>query len=32
VWNYIGDGYVHRLLSSLEDGKVIELARPALKP
>lgn len=28
VWNYIGDGYVHRLLSSLEDGKVIELARP----
>ncbi|GAQ79754.1 Zn-finger protein [Klebsormidium nitens] len=28
VWDYAGDGYVHRLLSSLDDGKVVELARP----
>lgn len=28
MWDYAGDGYVHRLLSSLDDGKVVELARP----
>ena len=25
VWDYIGDGYVHRLIASAADGKLVEL-------
>lgn len=25
VWDYVGDGYVHRLLQNMADGKLVEL-------
>jgi BRCA1-associated protein len=25
VWDYVGDGYVHRLIASSADGKLVEL-------
>jgi hypothetical protein len=28
VWDYPGDGYVHRLLQNLRDGKLVELPPP----
>jgi len=28
VWDYVGDGYVHRLVQSSTDGKVVELSDP----
>ncbi|KAI8323273.1 BRAP2-domain-containing protein [Martensiomyces pterosporus] len=28
VWDYVGDGYVHRLIQNKADGKVIEFAAP----
>ena len=28
VWDYIGDGYVHRLIQSQLDGKLVELPSP----
>jgi hypothetical protein len=28
VWDYTGDGYVHRLIQNLVDGKLVELAGP----
>lgn len=31
VWDYIGDGYVHRLIQSKTDGKVVELPHPDKK-
>ncbi|KAI9339917.1 hypothetical protein BDR26DRAFT_861814 [Obelidium mucronatum] len=29
VWDYAGDGYVHRLIRTGQDGKVVELSAPA---
>ncbi|GLC33564.1 hypothetical protein PLESTM_000085000 [Pleodorina starrii] len=29
VWDYVGDNYVHRLIQSKTDGKLVELAAPA---
>ncbi|ORX66622.1 BRAP2-domain-containing protein [Linderina pennispora] len=29
VWDYVGDGYVHRLLQNKADGKLVELSAPA---
>eukprot|EP00698_Gefionella_okellyi_P012280 TRINITY_DN3300_c0_g2_i2.p1 TRINITY_DN3300_c0_g2~~TRINITY_DN3300_c0_g2_i2.p1 ORF type:complete len:463 (+),score=83.69 TRINITY_DN3300_c0_g2_i2:2399-3787(+) len=28
VWDYAGDGYVHRLLSNMSDGKLVEISKP----
>ncbi|KAI5082038.1 hypothetical protein GOP47_0001781 [Adiantum capillus-veneris] len=28
VWDYVGDGYVHRLIQSKTDGKLVELNAP----
>ncbi len=28
VWDYAGDGYVHRLIQSKTDGKLVEVAPP----
>jgi hypothetical protein len=28
VWDYVGDGYVHRLIQNLRDGKLVELPDP----
>ncbi|KAI3638627.1 hypothetical protein MIR68_003125 [Amoeboaphelidium protococcarum] len=28
VWDYVGDGYVHRLIRDRSDGKVVELPAP----
>lgn len=28
VWDYAGDGYVHRLIQSLVDGKLVEVPSP----
>ncbi|KAJ3124213.1 hypothetical protein HK098_001328 [Nowakowskiella sp. JEL0407] len=28
VWDYVGDGYVHRLIQSKSDGKLVELPAP----
>ncbi|KAH7331921.1 hypothetical protein KP509_20G057400 [Ceratopteris richardii] len=28
VWDYVGDGYVHRLIQSKTDGKLVELNGP----
>jgi Zn-finger in ubiquitin-hydrolases and other protein len=28
VWDYVGDGYVHRLIQSQLDGKLVELPSP----
>jgi BRCA1-associated protein len=30
VWDFAGDGYVHRLLMNLDDGKVVEHSLPPL--
>jgi hypothetical protein len=29
VWDYVGDGYVHRLIQSKTDGKLVEVPAPA---
>ncbi|KAI8800807.1 hypothetical protein BJ742DRAFT_685709 [Cladochytrium replicatum] len=29
VWDYAGDGYVHRLIQNRDDGKLVELPAPA---
>ena len=29
VWDYAADGYVHRLIQSKTDGKLVEVPRPA---
>jgi len=29
VWDYVGDGYVHRLIRSHVDGKIVEVPSPA---
>eukprot|EP00878_Enallax_costatus_P037873 GHUV01042942.1.p1 GENE.GHUV01042942.1~~GHUV01042942.1.p1 ORF type:complete len:107 (-),score=14.90 GHUV01042942.1:56-376(-) len=29
VWDYAGDGYVHRLIQSKTDGKLVEVPSPA---
>ncbi|OMJ17244.1 RING finger protein ETP1 [Smittium culicis] len=29
VWDYVGDGYVHRILLNRTDGKLVELSDPA---
>jgi BRCA1-associated protein len=29
VWDYAGDGYVHRLIQNKSDGKVVELPSPS---
>lgn len=26
VWDYVGDGYVHRLIQNMVDGKIVELS------
>lgn len=28
VWDYVGDGYVHRLVQSKTDGKLVEVSAP----
>lgn len=28
VWDYVGDGYVHRLIQSKTDGKLVESLAP----
>jgi hypothetical protein len=28
VWDYVGDGYVHRLIQSSLDGKLVEVPSP----
>jgi BRCA1-associated protein len=28
VWDYVGDNYVHRLIQSKTDGKLVELNSP----
>ena len=28
VWDYAGDGYVHRLIQSKTDGKLVEVPSP----
>ncbi|KAJ1678906.1 hypothetical protein EV182_003113 [Spiromyces aspiralis] len=30
VWDYVGDGYVHRLLKNKSDGKLVELPPPTV--
>ncbi|KAJ1940219.1 hypothetical protein GGF37_004066 [Kickxella alabastrina] len=32
VWDYIGDGYVHRLLQSTQGGKVVAMNTPPARP
>ncbi len=32
VWDYAGDGYVHRLIQNKADGKLVELAAPGSGP
>lgn len=29
VWDYVSDGYVHRLIQSKTDGKLVEVPSPA---
>ncbi|PVU92294.1 hypothetical protein BB561_003929 [Smittium simulii] len=29
VWDYVGDGYVHRILINRTDGKLVELSAPS---
>ncbi|MDP2438853.1 MAG: UBP-type zinc finger domain-containing protein [archaeon] len=29
VWDYVGDGYVHRLIQNKSDGKLVEFGAPA---
>ena len=29
VWDYASDGYVHRLVQSKTDGKLVEVPSPA---
>lgn len=29
VWDYVGDGYVHRLIQSKTDGKLVAVPSPA---
>ena len=29
VWDYASDGYVHRLIQSKTDGKLVEVPSPA---
>jgi len=29
VWDYVGDNYVHRLIQSKTDGKLVEVPSPA---
>ena len=29
MWDYAGDGYVHRLIQSKTDGKLVEVPSPA---
>ena len=29
VWDYVADGYVHRLIQSKTDGKLVEVPSPA---
>lgn len=31
VWDYVGDGYVHRLIQNARDGKLVELPDPRLR-
>eukprot|EP00249_Psilotum_nudum_P016198 c25711_g1_i1 orf=236-1768(-) len=31
VWDYVGDGYVHRLIQSKTDGKLVELNAPCVE-
>lgn len=30
VWDYVGDGYVHRLVRSKTDGKLVEVTSPEM--
>jgi BRCA1-associated protein len=30
VWDFVGEGYVHRLLQNFEDGKIVEVTDPRL--
>ncbi|KAJ1569423.1 hypothetical protein HK096_003170 [Nowakowskiella sp. JEL0078] len=30
VWDYVGDGYVHRLIQNKTDGKLVEVSAPGL--
>ncbi|KAJ3194820.1 hypothetical protein HK101_001822 [Irineochytrium annulatum] len=30
VWDYVGDGYVHRLIQNKSDGKLVELPPPSM--
>ncbi|KAJ1916097.1 hypothetical protein H4219_003968 [Mycoemilia scoparia] len=30
VWDYVGDGYVHRILQNKSDGKLVELPPPTM--
>ncbi|KAK9808671.1 hypothetical protein WJX72_001734 [[Myrmecia] bisecta] len=32
VWDYVSDGYVHRLIQSKTDGKLVEVPSPAPAP
>ncbi|CAB4407357.1 unnamed protein product [Rhizophagus irregularis] len=32
VWDYAGDGYVHRLIQNKTDGKLVELPSPDTQP
>ena len=32
VWDYASDGYVHRLVQSKTDGKLVEVPSPAPPP
>jgi hypothetical protein len=32
VWDYAGDGYVHRLIQSKTDGKIVEVPSPLPRP
>ena len=29
VWDYTGDGYVHRLMTNQQDGKIVEFPNAA---
>ena len=28
MWDYVGDGYVHRLVQEMADGKLVEVPDP----
>ncbi|PVV03962.1 hypothetical protein BB560_001547 [Smittium megazygosporum] len=32
VWDYVGDGYVHRILLNTNDGKLVEVSAPETTP